>query len=306
MLTKQLTMPQLPRFLERWLTDPPPQWVVAFSGQGIVRAATTEPLDLRVEPLPAGALVPSPVDANFRDHEQIQKALRAILPASSSGRDTPCAMVLPDYSVRVSVLDFDEFPASHEEQEPLVRFRLRKVVPYDLDSAKLSFHAKRLKTGAFAVVAAVCPIHILAEYETLMRQQRCHAGMVTSSTLAAISLVPPDGISVLAKQSGNVTTVAVCQEGTVRMVRTVEMFEVSWNELLGLLHPTFATVEDNLGSRVDRLWICGFQDSPDAMVESLQQEFGVPVAPLTSRFGTPTALTTGTLGYVQGILEVSA
>jgi hypothetical protein len=55
MLTKQLTMPQLPRFLERWLTDPPPQWVVEFSGQGIVRAATTEPLDLRVEPLPAGA-----------------------------------------------------------------------------------------------------------------------------------------------------------------------------------------------------------------------------------------------------------
>lgn len=306
MLTKPLEMPKLPRFLECWLADPPPQWVVEFSGEGIVRAGTAEPIDLRVQPLPSGALTPSPVDANFQNHDQIQEALRTICPTSVSGREPQCALVLPDYSVRVSVLDFEDFPSAQEEQEPLVRFRLRKVVPYDLDSAKLSFSASRTQNGAFAVVAAVCPIHILAEYESLMRQHRCHAGLVTSSTLAALPLVPQEGISVLAKQSGNVTTVAVCQGGSLRMVRTVEMIEVNWEELLGLLHPTFAMVEDNLEARADKLWICGFRDPMDAMVESLHHEFGVPVAPLISRFGAPTALSAGALGYAQGILEVSA
>lgn len=306
MLTKPLRMPKLPRFLDRWLEDPPPHWAVEFSAQGIVRASTSEPIDLRGQPLPAGALAPSPVDANFRNLDQIQEALRALPLALPQGRDPQCALILPDYSVRVSVLDFEEFPSSREEQEPLVRFRLRKIVPYDLDSARLSFQPMPAPGGGFAVVAAVCPIHVFAEYESLMRQQRCHPGLVTSSTLAALPLVPTEGVSVLAKRSGNVATVAVCQESALRMVRTVEMLELSWEELLGLLHPTFAMAEDTLGARVDRLWLCGFEEDSSSLAEALHKEFGVPAAPLASRFGTPTALNAGVLGYVQGIQELAA
>ncbi len=304
MLTQALQMPRLPRMLERWLQDPPPQWVLEFSAQGILYASTGEPPLPRWQPLPAGVLAPSPVESNFKNYDAALEALRAVPLSLPGGREPQCALVLPDYSVRVSVLDFEEFPARAEEQDPLVRFRLRKIVPYDLDSARLSFTSFPLPEGGFAVVAAMCPLHVLAEYESLLRQMGSHPGFVTSSALAALSLLPDDGISVMAKWSGKVATVAVLQRGILRLFRTVEMLALSWEELLGLLHPTLATVEDRLMTRADRLLVCGMDAESGDLMAALEREFGVPVAQLASPYGAPTAVNAGALGYLSGLREM--
>ncbi|MDZ7637988.1 MAG: hypothetical protein U5J83_07020 [Bryobacterales bacterium] len=321
MLTQPLRMPKLPAFLERWVADPPPAWVVEFSQDGIFRASTATPADARFEALPQGALMASPVESNLRDFERVQQAMHAIPfhasvtgPAAVGGRDAQVAVLLPDYSVRTSILDFEDFPVRREEQEPLVRFRLRKIVPYDLETAQLRFQSFP-KRGAepagqpgvgVTVVATTCPLHILAEYETLLRQQRCHAGFVSSSALAALSLLPADDISMLAKLSGTVITAAVLQNGILRLMRTVELMEVSWEELLSLLQPMFAMVEDQLGVRTERLWLCGFREGSAALAQGLHKEFGIPAAELSSRFGTPQSHNAGALGYIQGLGEVIA
>lgn len=177
MLTQALHMPRLPRFLERWLTDPPPQWVLEFSSQGILRASTGEPPEPRWQPLPPGVLAPSPVESNCKDYDAALEALRALPLTLPHGREAQCALILPDYSVRVSVLDFEEFPSRAEEQEPLVRFRLRKIVPYDLESARLSFEASPLPGNGYAVVAAMCPLQVLAEYESCCGRLAATPGM---------------------------------------------------------------------------------------------------------------------------------
>lgn len=316
MLTQPLRMPKLPAFLERWIADPPPAWVVEFSEQGIFRAATSSPADVRFEALPAGALAASPVENNLRDYEQVQRTLNAIpfqeaaqSGSSRGGRDAQVAVLLPDYSVRTSILDFEDFPVRRDEQDPLVRFRLRKIVPYDLEIAHVDFQnfPKVNTSGGSAtgvtVVATTCPLHILAEYESLLRQRHCHPGFVSSSALAALSLLPADDLSVLAKLSGNVMTAAVSQKGILRLVRTVELLEVSWEELLNLLQPMFAMVEDQLGTRAERLWLCGFREDAEALARGLEKEFGIPTAELTSRFGTPQAYNAGALGFIQGLGE---
>jgi type IV pilus assembly protein PilM len=310
-------MPKLPAFLERWIADPPPAWVVEFSEQGIFRAASASPADLRFEALPTGALTASPVENNLRDYDQVQQALSAIPFHETSqsgsplgGREAQVAVLLPDYSVRTSILDFEDFPARREEQEPLVRFRLRKIVPYDLETAQLAFqyfpkaHGAGGAPAGVTVVATTCPLHILAEYEALLRQRRCHPGFISSSALAALSLLPSDDVSVLAKLSGDVMTAAVSQKGILRLIRTVELLEVSWDELLNLLQPMFAMAEDQLGTRGERLWLCGFPEDTAALVRNLEKEFGIPTAELTSRFGTPQAHNAGALGYIQGLGEL--
>lgn len=317
MLTQPLRMPKLPAFLERWIADPPPAWVVEFSEQGIFRAASASPADVRFEALPAGALAASPVENNLCDYDQVQQALSAIPFQETAqggsplgGREAQVAVLLPDYSVRTSILDFEDFPARREEQEPLVRFRLRKIVPYDLETAQLAFqyfpkaHAAGGEPTGVTVVATTCPLHILAEYEALLRQRRCHPGFISSSALAALSLLPADDVSVLAKLSGNVMTAAVSQKGILRLIRTVELLEVSWDELLNLLQPMFAMAEDQLGTRAERLWLCGFPEDTAALARNLEKEFGIPAAELTSRFGTPHAYNAGALGYIQGLGEL--
>ena len=49
-------------------------------------------------------------------------------------------MILPDYAARVTVLDFDSFPTIAEEQaSPRARFRVKKTIPFDIDSAAVSY-----------------------------------------------------------------------------------------------------------------------------------------------------------------------
>ncbi len=306
MLTRAIAMPRLPRFLDRWLQDPPPHWVLEFSAQGILLASTAEPPDPRWQPIADGVLTPSPVEANFKEYDAALDAVRSLPLALPHGRKPECALILPDYSVRVSVLDFEEFPSSMEEQEPLVRFRLRKIVPYDLDSARLSFSAKPLDGGSTVVVAIMCPLHVLAEYESLLLQVGAHPGEVSSSAVAALALLPADGISVMVKWSGAVATVAVVQTGVLRLFRTVEMLALSWEELLGLLHPTFATVEDKLLARADRLLVCGMDAERGDLMGALTQEFAVPVSQLQSAYGAPTSSNAGALGYLAAIREIHA
>jgi type IV pilus assembly protein PilM len=311
MLTTPLRLPKLPAFLERWIADPPPTWVVEFSEEGIFRASPATPSDLRFEPLPAGALHASPVEHNLRSFDTVKKAVEALNlrpPGVPVSREIPVALLLPDYSVRTSILDFEDFPARIEEQEPLIRFRLRKIVPYDLETARLRFQsfAKQNGNGGVTVVASSCPIHVLAEYESLLRQQACHPGFVTSGALASLSLLPAQGVAMLAKRSGSVVTVAVLQDGILRLIRTVELSGLEWEELLSLLQPMFALVEDQLQVQTERLALCGFGDSTRELARALEQEFRLPVAELSSRFGTPQGYNAGALGYVQGLGEVVA
>lgn len=306
MLTRAIPFPRLPRLLDKWLKDPPPHWAVEFSAQGIVRASTGLAPDLRWQPLADGVLAPSPVEANFRQYDAALQAVRGLALELPHGRTPECAVLLPDYSVRVSVLEFEEFPSSADEQEPLVRFRLKKIVPYDLESARLSFVAIPVAGGPTVVVASLCPLHILAEYESLLRQVGAHPGEITSSAVAALSLLPAEGIQVLAKWSGAVATVAVLQVGVPRLFRTVEMLALSWEELLGLLHPTFATVEDKLQGRADGLFLCGMEAEGGELASALHREFGVPVSVLASPWGQPSATNAGALGYLAGAREVFA
>jgi hypothetical protein len=147
---------------------------------------------------------------------------------------------------------------------------------------------------------------VLAEYESCLRQVGCKPGFVTSSALAAVALLPEKEVCVLAKWSGNVASVAVMQQGVPRLFRTVEVPSLSWDELLGLLHPTFATIEDRFLAKAEHLFLCGSEMHSADLAPSLEREFGVPTEALQSPFGSPQVNSAGALGYVAGIREYSA
>ena len=84
----------------------------------------------------------------------------------------------------MSVLDFDAFPSSPEEQLSLIRFRLKKTLPFDIDSAAVSYFAQPAEKGVtIEVVAVIVALEIIARYEALFRAMNFHAGEVTTSAL---------------------------------------------------------------------------------------------------------------------------
>src|SRR5215470_17861611 len=109
------------RRITRLVNDPPPSYVFELSEAGIAYAHNGTPA---FEPLPEGTLRVSPLEDNLLRSEAAAHALENIAPPNGARKRRPAALILPDYAARVSVLDFDSFPKSHDEQSSLVRFRV--------------------------------------------------------------------------------------------------------------------------------------------------------------------------------------
>ena len=81
------------------------------------------------------------MEANLRDGTAIRQAIESAL-GSVGGRSRDVIAILPDTSVRVVLLDFETLPPKRDEAEAVVRFRLKKSLPFDPDDARISYHAQ--------------------------------------------------------------------------------------------------------------------------------------------------------------------
>jgi len=277
--------------IARLVKDPPPDHIFELSEAGIAYARNGETGFQIFEP---GVLAVSPVADNLLRPEAVMSALARIAPPNGNRR-RPAAVILPDYATRVSLLDFDSFPSSPEEQLPLVRFRVKKTIPFDIDSAAVSYWAQPASTKAGAkkieVVAVTVAMEILARYEAVFRNANLHPGEVTTSGLAALNLYTGGGVAVIAKLTGNVLTVMAVDDGQLKLFRCLTIEGGSDEEILAVLNPTFAYIEDELGQKPEKLLLCGFAKP----IEGLNVE----MEPLRSRLGAPNAYNAGLLGYLE-------
>lgn len=279
--------------ISRLVKDPPPEHAFEISEGGISYAHRTETGFEAFEP---GTIEVSPTADNILRPEAISSMIRRIAPANGVKKRRHAALILPDYAARVTVLDFDSFPTVAAEQLPLVKFRIKKTIPFDIESAAVSYYvqpaAPASKPGKkVEVLAVTMAFDIVARYEALFRAAGFHPGEVTTSSLAVLNLYHGEGVAVVAKLSGQVLTVTVLSGGTIKLFRCVMLEGSSEDEILAVLHPTFAYVEDELASPVQKLFLCGFRNAP--------AELRCETEPLRSRIGTPGEYNAGLLGYLE-------
>src|SRR3954453_3884748 len=200
--------------LLRLIKDPPPDYIFELSEGGIayVRPGMTKP---GFEPLAPGVLSPSPIADNVLRPDALADKVRA-LASGGGGRKRGCpALILPDFCARVAVLEFDSFPTDPKEQLSLVRFRMKRSVPFDVESAVVSFHPQGGKGKGTEAVVVAAALETVARYEAPFRAAGLHPGIVTTSAIAMVDLERRTDISVLVRMSGRVLTVIVVQAGLV-------------------------------------------------------------------------------------------
>src|SRR6202162_4339980 len=100
--------------------------------------------------LAPGSVVPDLVEGNLRQRDAVSSALHETL-ASVAGRSHDVIAVVPDAAVRVVLLEFDTLPSDSEEAAGVVRFRMKKSLPFDVDKARVSYHAQKSSTGVRVV-----------------------------------------------------------------------------------------------------------------------------------------------------------
>jgi type IV pilus assembly protein PilM len=272
-----------------------------ISGAGIAAARIESRVELEFRPFKPGTLIISPVKENIADADEFALAVRSLAGDQSSRKRRDVALILPDNCARIVVLDFDAFPSDPKEQLALVRFRLKRSVPFDVDSAAISYWAQPAVNKRTEVVAVVAPLEIVSRYEAPFRAAGMLPGLVTTSALAALELAPEGGITVFVKITGRVLSVLVRSKGALKLARCLEMPSAGLEDVSAVLGPTFVYVEDNLGARPEKLVLCGFGARTEEAARRFGEELSVETEPLRSPLGTPGEDNSGLLGYLRSI-----
>jgi type IV pilus assembly protein PilM len=285
--------------LKALLQDPPPAMAFEITEAGIAAARIGAHAELEFQPLKPGTLTVSPLKENVIDADEFSRAVRSVSGTQSKRKDV--ALILPDFSARIAVLDFDNFPSDPKDQASLIRFRLKRSVPFDVESAVLSYAAQPLQGKKLDVVVVLVPLEIVSRYEAPFRAAGMNPGLVTTSSIAALELAPEHGISVIAKMTGHVLTVLVREKSVLRLVRCLELPSADLSDISAVLVPTFVYVEDNLSGKAEKLLLCGFGSQTDEAQRRFQEELGVDVEPMRSPLATPGENNAGLLGYLRSI-----
>jgi type IV pilus assembly protein PilM len=202
--------------------------------QGVVAARSVDaasPLSAvaRVA-LAEGAVAPSLKPGNVVDRVAVTAAIRGALEQigeRANTRDANLTLVIPDSAVRVLLLDFEALPSREAEALPLLRFRLKKLLPFDSDEAMVTYQTMSTSKGVVRVLAVAIPRDVLSEYETAAREAGFEPGCVLPSTLACLAAVDDAEPALLVNANPNGVTAAIVRGGVLLLHRSVDLQERS-------------------------------------------------------------------------------
>jgi type IV pilus assembly protein PilM len=293
--------------IQRWITEPPPDKVFELTDISVAAASPRAPGAPHQQMLGEPSLQISPVGPNVLKPQIFEEAIAKLAPVDRNRRNT-AALVVPDYAVRMSVLDFEELPSREEERTALVRFRLRKSVPFPIDEAQVSYSIQLNEKDRSEVLAVAIARPILEEYEALVKTVGFTVGLVTPSCVAALPLCPSTepGLTLFAKAAGSTLTVVLLDQRRVRLVRCLDLAnaetdsaEAEDTSVLALVQQTLAFAEDQLALPVKHALLCGFGAETDSLGSLLASEFGLSYALVRSRFGAASQENAGVLGLLE-------
>jgi type IV pilus assembly protein PilM len=216
--------------------------------------------------LAPGSVVPDLTESNIRQPEALRQALREVLD-EVAGRSRDVIAVLPDAAARVMLLDFDALPANPKEAEGVVRFRLKKSLPFDVDQAKVSYIAQPAKDSGIRVVAAVVLAKVLGEYETAFREAGYNPGVVVPSMIAAIGAAEASRPTLVVKVDARSTSIALLDQEQLLLFRTLENMRgvtITGEQLAEEVYPSVVFFQDTYHLNIEHIFVSGLPDTGGA------------------------------------------
>ena len=229
-----------------------------------------------VESLPPGAIVPSAVEINLVNSAAVKAAVSKACHRLRS-RDEDVALILPDPVIRVFVQHFEDFPRSAEEAIPMLRWKLKKSVPFEADETVISYMHQAPRETGVDVVTGLARLRIIREYESLAESAGLHPGVVLSSSLAAIAILDDEKPALLARVSGSSLTTAIVRTGVLCGYRCTELpaygTDLTPQMLLEEIFPVAAYYQDTWQEAIQSVRLAGLGARLPEFVRPLEEEF---------------------------------
>jgi type IV pilus assembly protein PilM len=200
-----------------------------------------------------------------------------------AGRSRDVIAVVPDAAVRVVLLEFDSLPSDAEEAAGVVRFRMKKSLPFDVDKARVSYHAQKTKEGV-KVVAAVALASVVEDYEAAFRGAGFSPGVVLPSMLAALGAASAERPTLVVKVDARTTSIAILNADQLQLFRTLENTRgvtITGEQLAEEVYPSVVFFQDTYHLNIEKIFVAGLSDTSGA-APALRSQTGAEVQELVS------------------------
>ena len=177
-----------------WFASPPPTVGVEIAARRVTAVALGDRGGKAVvtahatERLPDGLVVPALNQPNFTDRAAVIAAVGRVL-GQLGVRASRVGLVVPDGAAKVSLIKFDKVPPRAEDLEQLIRWQVKKSVPFPIEQAQVTWtRGVTDPAGAAEFVVALARRDIVEEYEGVCQAANAQAGLVDLATLNLINL----------------------------------------------------------------------------------------------------------------------
>ncbi|HEX5413722.1 MAG TPA: hypothetical protein VFZ27_17905 [Terriglobia bacterium] len=237
--------------------------------------------------LDAGALTPHLGRPNVAKLDEVARKARGVASALGTERG-PFGLLLPDAAVRVSILEFQTLPADHKEQASLVRWKMKPLLPFPLEEARISFEVAPGESGGVEAVVMAVRKSVLAEYESILDSLNGDVNLVLPASAALLPLLNEnaEGGEMLLNVSPSYLTVVVAKAGQIRLWRNKALHGKSEEEGLAAVAEeamrSLAASVDHLKIEISRVCVSARPALSRTWVTDLEKKLGRKIGSVVS------------------------
>ena len=286
-------------FLVAWQAASPPLVGVQLSAghaSAVTIARTRTRLSIKehaIEAFPPGTISPALNEKNILKPGFVVEVLGRMFDALEV-RSKRIGLVVPDSVAKVSILRFEEPPARKTDLEELIRWRIKKSVPFQAKDAQLScVPGATLPEGGQDYIVTIARRDIIEEYEQACAEAGAHAGLIDLATFGLTAFMRPPVTSGAPSPSaggwlvmhiaGNCSSASIIQDGNLVFFRNKHIDSEAG--LRDLVHQTAMYYEDRLkGNDFSRVVLAGFFATGDS---EGSQDLASPKQTLENYFKRP-------------------
>ncbi len=176
------------------------------------------------ERLPDGLVAPSLTTPNLTDKAAVAAAVERVLQSVGVSRGR-VAVVVPDGAAKVSVVRFEKVPSKAEDLAQLVRWQVRKSVPFPIEQSQVSWTAGVADANGVDYVVTVARQDIVADYEQAVAAAGVQVGLVDLATFNLVNLLlagdpaAARGDWLLVHVTPDASTMAIVRDGALLLFR---------------------------------------------------------------------------------------
>jgi len=269
----------------RWWSSSPPSAAVAIDAGRVVGVSMGRSADGPVvsrqaaEPVAAGVVTPALAQHNVSDPDALAGAVGRVL--DQIGRPRRVGLVVADSAAKVSLVRFEKLPSRASDLEQLVRWQVRKAVPFPIEAAQLSWSPGTQTGQGRELVVTVMRRDVVEEYEAACLRHGAHAGVVDIATFNLVNLV----LAADARERGQAPAQGdwllvslVHDYSALAIVRGTDLIFYRYRPagaeepLADLVHQASMYYEDRLGGHaLSRVVICGGEAAREGELDALRE-----------------------------------